>query len=93
MWSEWKNHTQGPAPVPASTIVIAKMCNGDVLSPLRADEMDWNFPGDAIVQYKVKQSQAMADLKRLASLESVGGYDEHILPRPRHQSAVCLQRR
>jgi hypothetical protein len=50
----WINHTQGPAPVSASTIVIVKMCNGDVLSPMRADEMDWNFPGDAIVQYKVK---------------------------------------
>jgi hypothetical protein len=56
MWSEWIDHTQGPAPVPASTIVIVKMCNGDVLSPLRADEVGWNCPGDAIVQYKVTTS-------------------------------------
>mgnify|MGYP003650935632 CR=1 FL=1 len=69
MWTEWKNHTQGPMPVPPATIVIAKLGNGDELSPMPASDMDWNYPGDPIVQFKVRVSKAMADLKRIAQLE------------------------
>jgi hypothetical protein len=71
MWSEWKDHVQGPPPVSGSTLVIIKMCTGHVFPPVPADAIPpccWDWPEDAIVQYKVKQLLAMADLKRIASL-------------------------
>lgn len=46
-------HTPGPSPVPDDTIVIVEMEDGDMLSPLRADQVDWNCPGDQIVSYTI----------------------------------------
>tara|TARA_R110000851_G_scaffold324195_1_gene491364 strand:+ start:617 stop:838 length:222 start_codon:yes stop_codon:yes gene_type:complete len=69
MWSNWKEHTQGPAPVGPNVVVIAKLCDGYVLSPMPANQIDWDFVGDAVTHYKVQELKALADLKRIALLE------------------------
>jgi hypothetical protein len=68
-WSEWKDHAQGPAPVAAHVIVIVGMSNGDELCPMEAGEIDWDFVDDMVVKYKIQQLRALADLKRVVSLD------------------------
>lgn len=70
MWSKWRDHEQGPMPVHSGTTVLLKMENGDILGPMLACDCCWNFPGDAIVAYKVKKMDAMAGLKKIAELEN-----------------------
>lgn len=60
MWSDWKPHAQGPCPVNPVALVRARMGNGDILSPMLAMDLDWNFPGDPVVQYQVKDTDEPA---------------------------------
>ncbi len=55
MWSEWKDHAQGNCPVNPVALVRVKMGNGDVLSPLLAMDIDWDFAGDPVVKYQVRE--------------------------------------
>jgi hypothetical protein len=68
-WSEWKDHAQGPPPVSAHVIVIARMSNGDDLGPMEAGDLDWGFVDDMVIKYKVQQFRAMAGLQRIVRLE------------------------
>jgi hypothetical protein len=54
MTNKWINHKQGPAPVPSTTLVTAKMANGDELGPMKASEFDWDFVGDIVTKYKIE---------------------------------------
>ena len=64
-WSEWKNHSQGQCPVSSVALVRVKMGNGDVLSPMLAMDVDWDFIGDPVVQYQVKVEVALDNIKKI----------------------------
>lgn len=64
-WGPWKDHDDSgmPSDVTPTTLVRVKMApDGDVLSPMLAEDINWCFPGDPVDQYQVHVSGAAADL-------------------------------
>ena len=59
-WTDWIPHDDSghPTGVDDDEVVIAMLEGGDELVPMRADEMDWHCPGDAIVKYRRKGVRA-----------------------------------
>ena len=51
--SGWLNHTPGPCPVSPETIVVAVLEDEYELSPMRADEISWDCPGDDVTRYRI----------------------------------------
>jgi len=49
----WKDHKPGPCPVDSATWVEAILEDETRLSPMRADEIDWDCPGDQVVRYRI----------------------------------------
>lgn len=65
MWTEWKNHTQGPCPVNLVALVRVRMGDGDILGPMLAKDLDWDFPSDPVTQYQEKTTREFTGRKRV----------------------------
>jgi hypothetical protein len=46
-------HTPGPCPVDPKAFVRARLEDGYLLMPLQAKEVDWNCPGDDVIEFKI----------------------------------------
>lgn len=55
-WGPWVQHDNNGRPdgVDRATIVRCDL-SGDVLIPLRADEVDWQHTGDPITRYQIQR--------------------------------------
>lgn len=55
-YTPWVSHKQGLRPVPRGTMVVVEMGevgSEDILGPIPSHEIDWDYPGDPVVRYKV----------------------------------------
>ena len=66
-WGPWTNWHQGPMPVQPTTVVECQMGNGDYLMPLLAHEVDWDFPGDPIIRYRIRKPRGMTVLQEIVA--------------------------
>lgn len=53
MTEGYTKHIPGPCPVDPETFVRARLEDGYLLMPLQAKDIDWNFPGDDVIEYKI----------------------------------------
>lgn len=62
-WGPWKEHIQGACPVDPDAIVRCEMGHtgsGDIIGPMPAADIDWNFPGDPVARYQVMRPPSLA---------------------------------
>lgn len=50
---QWIPHTPGKCPIKRDTIVVAELEDGYMLSPMRADAIDWDCPGDDVTRFRI----------------------------------------
>ncbi len=63
-WGPWIEHDDNGIPVHPATIVIVDL-SGDILSPMRADEIGWCFPGDPVTRYRIRKPRGLTILEGL----------------------------
>lgn len=78
-WGNWIRWEQGPMPVPANEIVQVAFGPDDILAPMPAGDIDWDFPGDPVVKYRRRESEAFRKLQGIAAApkgENVDTWDD-----------------
>ncbi|MDI9407781.1 MAG: hypothetical protein QM523_00875 [Candidatus Pacebacteria bacterium] len=67
-WGPWTLHDDSglPLALKPGMIVEAEMkLDGEILTPMRVEELDWHCPGDPVAAYRVQKPKGMVILEQL----------------------------
>ena len=51
--TDFIKHTPGDCPVGPDQVVVARLSDGHELAAMPAKEIDWDCPGDQVIEYRI----------------------------------------